>query len=127
MAGRIKPKPTKIDKERSLRLWIGMLVPPAAWAVQLQSLYLTSEFGCRSSDFTWNHVVVVVALIVSILAGFIAWREWSQSGRSDEDEGGDRMSRRRFMSLLGVLTSALFSVTILAQWLPTLMGVPCDK
>jgi hypothetical protein len=127
MAGRIKPKLKKIDKERSLRLWIGMLVPPAAWAVQLQSLYLTSEFGCRSSDFTWNHVVVVVALIVSILAGFIAWREWSQSGRSDEDEGGDRMSRRRFMSLLGVLTSALFSVTILAQWLPTLMGVPCDK
>jgi hypothetical protein len=127
MAERVESKPKKLDKGRSLRLWIGMLVPPAAWAVQLQSLYLTSEFGCRSSDFTWNHVVVVAALIVSVLAGFIAWREWSQSGGSDEDEDGDRMSRRRFMALLGVLTSALFSITILAQWLPTLMGVPCDK
>jgi hypothetical protein len=127
MTERIEAKPKKIDKSGALRLWIGMLLPPIAWGVQLQSLYLTSEFGCRSSDFTWNHVVVVVALGISIVAGVIAWGEWTASDASDEAEGGDQMSRRRFMSLLGVLTSALFSITILAQWLPTLMGVPCDK
>ena len=127
MTERIEAKPKKIDKSGALRLWIGMLLPPIAWGVQLQSLYLTSEFGCRSSDFTWNHVVVVVALVISIVAGVIACGEWTASGASDEAEGGDQMSRRRFMSLLGVLTSALFSITILAQWLPTLMGVPCDK
>jgi hypothetical protein len=127
MSKRVEAKPKKIDNGIAFRLWIGMLLPPAAWAAQLQSLYLTSEFGCKSSNFTWNHVVVVAALALSLLGGAIAWREWLASGATNDAEGSDRMSRRRFMAMLGILTSALFTVTIFAQWLPTLVGVPCDK
>jgi hypothetical protein len=127
MSESVEAKPKKIDTGIAFRLWVGMLLPPAAWAVQLQSLYMTSEFGCRSSNFTLNHVVVVAALALSLLGGAIAWREWLASGANEEAEGGDRLSRRRFMSMLGILTAALFTVLIFAQWLPTLMGVPCDK
>ena len=123
----IKAEPKKVDVGVSFRLWVGMLLPPIAWAVQLQALWLTSEFGCRQSNFTWNHVVCGLALIVALLAGAIAWWEWNASGATTDEDGGDRMSRRRFMALIGILTSALFSVTIIAQWLPTMMGVPCDK
>ena len=118
--------PEKIDRGRSLRLWIGLLLPPVAWAVQLQVLYLTSEFGCRSGTFFWNHVAVGVGLLLSIVGGLIAWREWMASGTID-NEGGGELPRRRFMAMLGVLASGLFALTIFAQWLPTLMGVPCDK
>jgi len=127
MAKTIKAKPSALDKGRTLRLWIGLLLPPIAWSVQLQSLYLTSEYGCYTSDFTWNHVVVIVALVFSLLGWAIAGREWSASGRGTADDGGDGMSRGRFMATLGLLSGALFSIVIFAQWLPTLMGVPCDK
>ena len=109
-----------IDVWAALRLWIGMLLPPAAWLAQLQALYLASEFGCTTSNFTRNHVVVVIALVVSLIGCAVAWREWTKS--RDESQ-----TRHRFMALIGVLTGALFSLLILAQWLPTLMGVPCDK
>ena len=36
-------------------------------------------------------------------------------------------SRRRFMAMVGVMSGALFTLVIFAQWLPTLLGVPCDK
>jgi len=31
------------------------------------------------------------------------------------------------MSALGLLTGTLFSILIFAQWLPTILGVPCGK
>ena len=120
-------KKETIDKGDALRLWIGMLLPPLAWAAQLQSLYLASEYGCATSDFIWNHVVAVIALALSLLGGAIAWREWLKSGASVEAEAGDLASRSRFMALIGILTASLFTILIFAQWLPTLTGVPCDK
>jgi len=123
----IKAKPNPIDIGAALRLWTGMLLPPIAWSVQLQSVYLASEFGCSTSDFTWNHVLSGLTLVIAMLAGAVAWREWIAAGATMAEDGGDQMSRRRFMALLGILISALFSVTIFAQWLPTLTGVPCGK
>jgi hypothetical protein len=118
-------KPNRRTKiEGAFPLWVGLLLPPAAWGMQLQGLYLASEYGCATSDFTWNHGVVIVGLILSITGRAIAWRLWSKSGSTDENA---EMSLRSFMSMLGVLSGALFTVTIFAQWLPTLMGVPCDK
>jgi hypothetical protein len=120
-------EPKMIDIGAALRLWIGILLPPIAWGVQLQSVYLASEFGCLTSDFTWNHVLSALTLVVALVGGVIAWFEWVAAGATTEAEGVDRMSRRRFMALIGILSSALFSVTIVAQWLPTLMSVPCGK
>src|SRR6476620_10455427 len=93
----------RIDVGAAFRLWIGMLLPPAAWLAQLQALYLSSEFGCATSNFTRNHIVVIVALIVSLIGWAIVWREWTKS----RDDGGAQM-RHRFMALIGVLTGALF-------------------
>ena len=108
-------------------LWVGLLLPPIAWIAQLQTLYLTSEYGCTTLDFVWNHVTSVVALVVSAAGGVIAWRLWRSGGSHTSNEGPKPSSRRQFMALLGVLTGALFTVVVFAQWLPTLVGVPCDK
>jgi len=117
----------KTDAGRMFWLWVGMLLPPIAWAAQLQTLYLTSEYGCASSNFFWNHVASICAFTLSFFGGFTAWREWHAAGASTEDESGKPISRRRFMSMVGILTGALFSAIIFAQWLPTALGVPCSK
>ena len=127
MTKKIRAKPKTIDIGTALRLWIGMLLAPIAWGIQLQSVYLTSEYGCFTSDYTWNHVLSALMLVTAMVGGAIAWLEWAAAGATTDEEGGDRMSRRRFMALIGILTSALFSVTIVAEWLPTLMRVPCGK
>ena len=127
MAETIEAEPKKIDAGVAFRLWIGMLLPPAAWVVQLQTLWLTSEYGCKTSDFFWNHVVSIIALAVSIVGGLVAVREWRSAGAGTNDDDATRKSRRLFMAMIGIMTGSLFTIVIFALWLPTLMGVPCEK
>jgi hypothetical protein len=117
----------RIDVAAAFRLWIGMLLPPVAWLAQLQALYLSSEFGCTNSNFTKNHIVVLIALCASLIGLAFAWLEWTRTRDAAPTDEGDRGSRPRFMALIGIMTGLLFSLLIIAQWIPTLMGVPCDK
>src|SRR3982750_764462 len=117
MAGKAKSERT--EPTRAFWLWVGIFLPPVVWAIQLQTIYLTSEFGCASSEFLWNHLVSLVSLILSLFGGYMAWVEWRAAGSSTEDEGGQPPSRRRFMAMIGILTGMLFSAIIFAQWLPT--------
>ena len=123
----IKAAPVKIDHGRAFRLWLAILLPPAAWGAQLQVLWLTSEYGCFTSDFTWNHVTSVVGLLFGLLGLAIAFMEWRATGGGTDEDDANLQSRRRFMAMLGILTGLLFTVVMFAQWLPTLTGVPCDK
>ena len=108
-------------------LWLGFLLPPAAWAIQLQTVYLTSEYGCLKGDFMPNHLVSVFALLLCLIGGAISWRNWLETGKKWKSEAADPVSRSSFMAILGMLEAALFALLIFAQWLPTLFGVPCDK
>lgn len=128
MAEKAKAKEEdRLEPATAFRLWIGMLLPPVAWAIQLQAMWLTSEYGCETSDFMWNHVVSITGLVISAVGTFVAYseyRKWAPAGDNARFELG---SRRRFMAMIGVMSGALFTVVIFAQWLPTLLGVPCDK
>jgi hypothetical protein len=122
----------KNDKEleqpmSELFLWIGFLLPPLAWSVFMETVYLFSDYGCKNENFLPNHVVSAIFLVISLLGGAIAWSNWQKSGSTWPDGSGGSVSRSRFMSALGLFTAPLFSALIFAQWLPTLLGVPCGK
>lgn len=127
MSRKTKAEPLKLDAGAAFRLWIGMLLPPVVCAVQLQVLWLTTEYGCKANDFSWNHVASIAAIIASVGGGLISYREWRVTGGGTDEDEATPESRRRFMAIIGLLTAGLFTITIFALWLPTLMGVPCDK
>jgi len=115
------------EKRAEFWLWLGFLLPPVAWAVQLQTVYLLSENGCANGNFLPNHIASVIALILSVFGGLLSWHNWMKTGGEWKSEEASISARSRFMAILGVLTGALFTVVIFAQWLPTILGVPCDK
>ena len=127
MSKKLKAETITADPPRAFRLWFGFLGPPVVWAVQFQTVYLTSEWACYAMDLTWNHVASVIALAISSLAFWTAYSEWRAVGGGTADESADSDTRRRFMAILGLLTGALFTALIFATWLPTLTGVPCGK
>jgi hypothetical protein len=110
-----------------LLLWVGLLLPPLTWSVYLEVLYLFSDYGCANRNFVPNHIVSIAFLVVSLLGFAIAWSNWQKSGSTWPDDKSGSIPRSRFMSALGLLSGALFSTLIFAQWLPTLLGVPCGK
>jgi hypothetical protein len=122
----------RIEKEfeepvSQLMQWTGFLLPPLAWSISLEALYLFSDYGCAGLNFIPNHIVSLAALILSLLGGAVAWHNWTRSGAQWPNGGSGAIPRSRFMAALGLLTSMLFSALIFAQWLPTILGVPCGK
>jgi len=115
------------EPQSELLQWTGFLLPPLAWSVALEVLYLFTDYGCKTTNFLPNHIVSAVALVLSLLGGFIAWTNWQRSGGEWPGDASGPIPRSRFMAALGLLTSALFSALIIAQWLPTILGVPCVK
>ena len=115
------------EKVSPLMLWAGFLLPPLAWSIHLEVLYLLSDYGCSNNNFAANHFASAAFLIVSLIGAGIAWSNWQRSGAVWPDDSSGAIPRSRFMSVLGLLTGALFSLLIFAQWLPTILGVPCGK
>jgi hypothetical protein len=127
MAKKLKAETITADPSRALRLWFGLLGSPLIWAVQFQTVYLTSEWACYAMDFSWNHVASIAALLMSAWALWIAYSEWRAVGAGTADESGDPDTCRRFMAIVGMMSGALFTALVFATWLPTLTGVPCGK
>jgi hypothetical protein len=110
-----------------LLLWTGFLLPPIAWSIYLEVLYLLSDYACLGGNLLPNHLVSAAFLVVSLVGLAVAWSNWNKSGAIWPDDRTGSIPRSRFMSALGLLTGALFSALIIAQWLPTIVGVPCGK
>ena len=108
-------------------LWTGLLLPPLSWAMQLQIVYLLSELGCSTGNFLPNHIASLAALALSVSGAAVSWSNYRKAGGEWPGERVGVIPRSRFMAALGLMTGALFSALIFAQWLPTILGVPCSK
>ena len=109
-----------------LALWAGVLGGAAAWSVQLQIGYALSRF---SHSVPWltgaHHATSLVATLLAVAATLLAWRDWRRAGGGESGgaEGGVT-GRARFMAMLGVVTSGLFALVIVAQWVPVFFIQP---
>jgi hypothetical protein len=106
-------------------LWVGFLAGPVAWAVQELAVFGLSAWACEGGPAAVLHVVSALCLAGALGGGYLAWRGWRTVGGwptgADEPEPG----RARFMTTLGVLSSALFSWLIVAQWLAAVLLPLC--
>jgi hypothetical protein len=99
---------------QGLALWVGFLGPSVIWLIQFQVKY---SIAARTT-FT-SRTVVMVASLVALLAvtacGVVASRQHRLANASPLDEFARTGPRIRFMATLGMLTSGLFFLLILAQ------------
>ena len=106
-------------------LWAGVLVGPTAMLVQLEANYALVLWSCVTGH-TWPlHLVSLLALLVTVVAGLLAYRIWGRV-RAQEDGGGP-VARSRFMAAVGILISLLMCGVIVAQWIPVFIHHPCER
>ena len=106
----------------------GMLLPPLATLAGMQVAYGVVDATCRTGrhDVPAVHVVRLVTLLIVLGAGYVAWREWQSVGVAHPGDGGTRDTRTRFTAWIGVFSAALFSLVVIAQWLPAFFLSPCQ-
>jgi Co/Zn/Cd efflux system component len=106
------------------QLWFGILGPPIVWAIQMQTNYSLVPFECFGGSRAPMFAVSTLAFFISAAAGLIAFKNWRRFG-ADWPDDASGSARALFMAALGLLVSAMFSLTIAAQAIATMMLHPC--
>jgi hypothetical protein len=103
----------------------GVLVPPLAFLTELSVTYAFVPRACDAQRTDVLHWVVAAAFAVIVVAGALAWRDYYALGKRLPGDAGTPEERARFLALLGVLTSALFALAVLAQAIAQMFLSPC--
>jgi len=112
----------------NLRQWAGVLGAPVAWFAQLQTNYALVPAACRDAP---TAVLVLSSLAFLALGAAAVWLSWMGWRAEDgtwpkgSDEGAP--ARRRFLGVLGLLTSGLFFAVMVAQAIPTFIVPVCHR
>ncbi len=117
---------TELKSDATLgELWAGVLVGPMAALMQLEVNYALVLWAC-SHHSTWPlHLVSVLALLLTIVAGLLPFRLWQRLSVAEDAEGPP--ARARLMALVGILISIVMSLVIIAQWLAVFINDPCER
>jgi hypothetical protein len=110
----------------ALALWVGVLLPPIVWGVQMEINYALVRRACSSERNTILYAVTIVALVLTLFAAGVSWGTWKKSGAGWPTESADPGTRLRFLSVLGLLSSGIFFLVIAAQGIATIFFHPCQ-
>src|SRR5256885_15879334 len=101
-------------------LWAGIIGAPMIWLTQFLICYALVPYVCHTRKFFSLHLTTLIALILVAGAGALCWHEWTQAGlRSPRSEDCDRLGTTRLAAVVGLLTSTLAFLLILAQGIAT--------
>jgi hypothetical protein len=116
-------------------VWAGVLLPPLGFLFAMEGAYLLVPWACQKGrpGVVWLGLIPGFAiLIVGALSAFRVRREMGGGlGHEFTGAGGavsidPTPSRIRFMAAVGVLSSLLFLLLILALAVPIAVLRPCD-
>jgi TRAP-type C4-dicarboxylate transport system permease small subunit len=110
-----------------LWLWTGLLTAPLAFLLHLQVNYTLVQQLCQSQYKRVLHLVTLAFLLIAAGGGFIAWRNWESAGRKWPEDAGSVTERSRFMSVVGLLLSAIIVLALIAQLIPQFVYDPCQR
>jgi hypothetical protein len=102
-----------------LPLWAGILAGPAAWAVDLALSYALVKWTCLGQREAVLHVITLGSLAVVATGAVVSWFALQRTKPDVPTDGGDPRQRARFMAILGLTSSALFALTIVAGAIPS--------
>ena len=104
------------SSEGMTALWAGLLAGPLAWAADLLSSYALVKWTCGHQHTTVLHLITVGALVLTAGGAFSAWRALDDVSRAPATDAS--IDRARFMAALGLLSSGLFALVIIATAVP---------
>lgn len=120
---RAEPDETNMGKPA---LWAGIIGAPLVWLTQFIICYALVPYVCHTRKFFSMHLTIAVALILVAGLGAVCWHEWKISGeRSPQSNDCDRLGTTRLAAVVGLLSSSLTLLLILAQLIATFMVDPC--
>ena len=101
-----------------LSLWTGILAGPIVWSIDLLACYALVKWACLDRKQAVIQLILLGSLAVVAGGAIVSWIALQHTPATDATDGGDPKQRARFMALLGLASSALFALTIVALAIP---------
>jgi hypothetical protein len=121
-------------------IMLALIGPPLAWSLQISAGYALAAYACYPKRdalpapilphlYASLTVLSVVAIVMTVLCGIIAWHNWQ---RSRNEAAGDHHhlaevgeGRSRFMSLCALIVSVGFAAALVVTGAVLLIVSPC--
>jgi hypothetical protein len=101
-----------------LPLWVGILAGPLAWAFDLTASYAIVKWVCRTGSYGVLSLFTIASLAVVGAGAAVSWIALLRTADDRPTDGGRPRQRARFMAVLGLVSSGLFALQILAGAIP---------
>jgi hypothetical protein len=109
-----------------LPLWTGILAGPLAWAFDLGVSYALVKWTCVTNREAVLHLVTLASLVVVAGGAVVSWLARRRTAADLPTDGGTPRQRAHFMVILGLTSSALFALAIVAIAIPLWVLDACD-
>ena len=119
------PRTDVVDGRRMALLWTGLLLAPAACLLNLELGYMLVHPACLQNSRVSLHVLHALMVLLALGGWWAAHRGRALASRPGGTPA-DVEGRSRFMGPLGMWTSELFVLVILAQAVPAFVLHPCQ-
>jgi hypothetical protein len=107
-------------------LWLLVVAAPIIVAAEMQANFVLVRQACSMQRNVALYAVIVVAMLLTIATAGVAVSIWRRAGATWPTEAGDLATRIRFIAVLGILSSAMSFLVILAQGMATVHFDPCQ-
>lgn len=108
-------------------LWLLVVLGPIILAAEMQANFVLVRHACSAQRNVVLYAVVIIAIALTVATAFVAFAIWVQAGRTWPTEAPDVATRIRFIAVLGILSSAMSFLVIVAHVIATIQFDPCQR
>ena len=107
-------------------LWVLIVAGPVIVAFQHQTNFILVRQACSMQRNLALYAVTIVAIVLTIATVLVAVSIWRRAGAAWPEETADLPNNVRFVAVLGLLSSAMSLLVIIAQGIATMYFDPCQ-
>ena len=107
-------------------LWLLIILPPAIGAAAMEADFVLVRQACAAQRNFGLYAVTIAGLALVLATAFVAFAIWRVEGTRWPTEAPDVSTRIRFIAVLGILSSAMSFLLLLAQAIATILFDPCQ-
>ena len=107
-------------------LWLLIVAAPIIVAIQMQINFVLVRLACSAQRNIALYAVIIVAIVLTGSTALISLAVWRVEGATWPTESPDLSARIRFIAVLGILSSGMSLLVIVAQGIATVMFNPCQ-
>lgn len=120
------PRTNLPDAPEIRNLWIGVLLPPIVFLIDLEVAYALVPTACSTRSRLPVHLVHLACLLLVLFGWATAWRCWKATGATWPAGEGGPLGSSRLLAGIGMLLSGFVALVIMAMWIPSFILDPCQ-